>query len=184
MSGAVEEVENIRRLHDPAGVHHDHPVTVTGDDPEVVGDQDGPEVGARDEVVEKLEDLGLDRYVERRRRFVGDQDAGLARHRHCDHHPLTLAAAQAMGVLAHSSGGVGDADGPQEFDRALATLRFVEPDVERQHLLEVVLDGQHGVQRSERVLRDHADLATPELAHFFAREADQFLARRRRSRLW
>ena len=52
VSGRGEEVQDRRRLHDAAGVHDDHPVAVPGDDAQVVRDQDGAEVRARDQVVE------------------------------------------------------------------------------------------------------------------------------------
>ena len=53
-----------------------------------------------------------------------------------------------------------------------SALILVEPDVQRQDFLEMVLDGQYGVEGRQRVLRDHADLATPDPAHPFARQAD------------
>ena len=43
---------------------------------------------------DQVEDLLLDRHVERRRRLVGDQQLRLARDRHRDHHALLLAARQ------------------------------------------------------------------------------------------
>ena len=49
--------------------------------------------------LEQLEDLGLDRDVERGRRLVGDQQLRLARERHRDHHALAHAARQLVRVL-------------------------------------------------------------------------------------
>ena len=94
------------------GVHHYHPVTVAGHYAQVVGDQDGAKL-ERDKVVEELQDLGLDRDVERRRRFVRDQDVWLACHGQGDYHALALPAAQAVGVLPHTCRRVGDAHGAE-----------------------------------------------------------------------
>ena len=52
------------------------------------------------QLVEELEDLGLDRHVEGGRRLVGDEQLGLAGERHGDHDPLAHAARELVGVLA------------------------------------------------------------------------------------
>jgi hypothetical protein len=64
-----------RRLLDHlAGVHHDDAPRDLGDHPEVVGDHHDRGAEALLEVGEQLEDLRLDRDVERGRRLVGDDD--------------------------------------------------------------------------------------------------------------
>jgi hypothetical protein len=79
-------------LHYAAGIHDADPVVGLGDDPEVVADQHQRHAGVGPDPGQKLEDLGLDGGVERRRRLVGDEQVGLARERHGDHHALVLAA--------------------------------------------------------------------------------------------
>ena len=66
-------------LDDLAGVHDRDAVGDLVDDSEVVGDQDHahPELVAQ--AGEQVEDLGLDRDVERGRRLVGDQQLGFSR---------------------------------------------------------------------------------------------------------
>ena len=68
----------------------------------------------------RLQDVRLDRHVERGRRLVGDQDVGLVGDRHRDHHPLALAARELVRIGAEPVLGVAQTDQPQEFDRALA----------------------------------------------------------------
>ena len=83
-----------RRLDDEPRVHHVDPLGHPGDDPEVVGDEDerGPGLGVRP--AEELEDLGLDRDVEGRRRLVRDHELGLEGEGHRDHHALAHAAGE------------------------------------------------------------------------------------------
>ncbi len=161
---AREEVHDRRRLHHLARVHHDDPIAVPGDDPEVVGDEDGAEVRAQDEVVEERQDLSLDRHVERGRRLVGDQESGFAGDGEGDHDPLALATTEPVRVLAHPGRRVGDAHRSQELDRAVGARLASEPQMQRQHLLEVLLDGQHRVERRQRILRDHPDLTAADIA--------------------
>ena len=75
MARRVEDREHVRELDDAAGVHHDHAVGELGDQPEVVGDQDRRGVRLALSGLQHLDDLRLDRHVERGRRLVGDQDA-------------------------------------------------------------------------------------------------------------
>ena len=95
----VEDVPLRAALDDPARVHDEDLVGDLGDDAEVVRDQDHGRVELGAQAVEQLEDLRLDRHVERRRRLVGDQDVRVARERHRDHRPLAHAARELVRVV-------------------------------------------------------------------------------------
>ena len=72
----------------------------SGDEAEVVRDQDRRGVGVSScAFFSDLEDLRLDRDVERRRRLVGDQHVGPVRDRHRDHRALAHAARELVRVL-------------------------------------------------------------------------------------
>ena len=72
-SGAAKIASVERVLDDPAGVHDRDLVGDLGDDAEVVGDDHDRGVELALQALDQLEDLRLDRHVERRRRLVGDQ---------------------------------------------------------------------------------------------------------------
>ena len=80
-------------------VHDRKPVGETGHDAQVVGDdQDGhPELCPKPP--QQVQDLGLDRHIERGRRLVGDEQAGLAAEGHGDHRPLPHPAAELVRVV-------------------------------------------------------------------------------------
>src|SRR5262249_33953037 len=61
----VEDLLYCAALHDLAGVHDYHFVSHLRDDPEVVGDQHDAHVVALPELAHQLEDLRLDRHIER-----------------------------------------------------------------------------------------------------------------------
>ena len=86
-----EELLGLRNLDDLAGVHQRHALRHLRDDAEVVRDQQHRHAMAALQVGEQVEDLLLDRHVERGRRFVGDNDVGFAGERDRDHHALLLA---------------------------------------------------------------------------------------------
>jgi hypothetical protein len=85
-------------LHHPAEVHDHHLVRHVVDHAEVVGDQQDREAELVAQVLEQVEDLGLDRDVERRDRLVGDDQLGLDGERTRNPDPLPLAARELVGV--------------------------------------------------------------------------------------
>ena len=99
-----------RALDDLAGVHHHHPVGARGDHAEVVRDQDHRHLQVAAQAVDQVEDLRLDRHVERGRRLVGDQQLRRAGERHRDHHALAQAAGELVRVVAEPLVGPRHAD--------------------------------------------------------------------------
>jgi hypothetical protein len=159
--------------HAPA-VHHHDPVGHLGDDPEVVGDQDRAGVGLLLGSLEDLEDLRLDRHVERGGRLVGDQHLGLVGDRHRDHGALPHPARVLVGVAVEAVLGVGHAHELEQLDHPLAGVVVGHLlVVGRDRLGDLVADGQHRVQRGHRVLEDHGDLLAPDLAHRLLVEVEQ-----------
>ena len=83
-----EQLVHRRLLHRPPGVHHQHVVRGPGHHAEVVGDEDQRGAGLDPGEREHLEDLGLHRDVQRRRRLVGDDHLRVVGDRHRDDDPL------------------------------------------------------------------------------------------------
>ena len=89
-----------------------------GDHPEVVGDQEDRHPEPLAQLEQQLEDLRLDRHVERGRRLVGDEQLRVAGERHRDHHPLAHAAGELVRVVVAAALRLGDADELEHLDRA------------------------------------------------------------------
>ena len=75
----------------------------------------------------QVENLGLDRHVERGGRLVGDEQLRVAGERHGDHHALAHAAGELVRILVDALFGVGDADHLQQsrWCRSRAWLLFM-----------------------------------------------------------
>ena len=112
----------------------------------------------------QIEDLGLDRHVEGRRRLVGDDDVGLRREGERDHHPLAHAARELVRVLLHPQLRLGDPDLPEQVHGAPPRGRLAGPEVQVNGLDELLLDGLEGIQARQRVLEDHPDPLAADLA--------------------
>ena len=86
--------------------------------------EDDPHVEFIDKFLHQVEYLRLDRHIQSRRRFIGDQKPRLGRKRHGDHRPLAHAARQLKRILIDPARRVGNADAIKHFDRNLARLRL------------------------------------------------------------
>ena len=87
-----------RLLDDATEVHHGDPVADVLDDAQVVRDEEVREAHLRLQVGHEVQDLRLDRQVERGYRLVGDDEARADRERTRDADTLTLAAAELVRV--------------------------------------------------------------------------------------
>ena len=166
----VEQLVERALLDDAPGVHDEHAVGDVGDDAEVVGDEDDRRRRSRRAAsLELVEDLRLDRHVERGRRLVGDQQLGRARQRHRDHHALAHAAGELVRVRARrarAARGIptrSSSSTARSMRRGLGRCPVVRADL----LDDLVADPVDRVERRHRVLEDHRDLGAadaPQLA--------------------
>ena len=95
-AGLGIDLEDVRLLHDPAGVHDRDPVGHVGDDAEVMGDEDQAHLPLLLQISEQSHDLGLHRDVQRGSGLVGDQDGRVECDRHRDHDALPHTAGELM----------------------------------------------------------------------------------------
>jgi hypothetical protein len=105
-----EESAALRQLDDLSGVHHRDPVRHLCHDGQVVRDEEQRHAALLLQLEQQLEDLRLDRDVERGGGLVGDQHLGVHRERPGDHHALLQAARELERILAEAPLRVRNAD--------------------------------------------------------------------------
>jgi len=88
----VEDLVHRAAFRHATGIHDDDVVAGLRDHAEVVRNHDDTHVHLRLQAFHELEDLRLNRHIERCGGLVRDQDARLARQGHRNHHPLLHAA--------------------------------------------------------------------------------------------
>ena len=162
--GPRQHVRDRPGLDDAARVTDRDPVGDLRGDAEVVGDDDerAPKLVAQ--AADQLQDLRLDRDVERRRRLVGDDERRLARDRHRDHHALALAAGELVGeALAVASVAPGRQPHRAELDGLLLRARHLGS------CWPIVIVG---FERRRRVLEDRAEVAAAEVPALLGRLAE------------
>ena len=171
----LEQRRRRRPLDHAAGIHHRDFVGTAGNDTEVVGDDDHRHVPPALLARQEIEDLRLDRHVERGGRLVGDQEFRFARQRDRNRHPLPHAAGELMRILRQPLFGRGNADRGEQFDAALAGGGIVEFEMLLQRLDQLGADGQHRIERRHRILEHHRQRPAAQLAQFLRRKLQQVL---------
>ena len=106
MRGRPDDIGNAPFLDPPPGIHHQHPLRHLGDSTHIMGDQDDRGLELCAKIAQQSEYLGLNGDVERRGRFIGNQDFRLAGKGNGDHHPLPLATRQLMRIIINPRRGV------------------------------------------------------------------------------
>ena len=162
-------------FHDLAVLHHTDPVSNAPHDAQVMGDEQQTHVFRPLQLAQKLEDLRLDRHVERGGRLVRDQNVGPVGQRHGDHHALALPAGKLVRPGAQPAFGVADADLGQQFDDPLPRGIARQPLVQGEALGKLALDGVERVQRGHRLLEDEADVVAAHLSQHLVAGPDHLV---------
>ncbi len=147
-----------------AGVHDDDLVRARGHDAKVVGHQDHAHVPITLQGAQQSQDLGLHGDVESGGGLVGHEQPRRACQSDGDDHPLAHASRELVRVGAEAFGRGRDADLRQEGQRRLLRLGPVEVEMDLERLGDLVADPLDRVERCHRVLEDHGDLGSPEVA--------------------
>ena len=109
------------------------------------------------QLLEELEDLGLDRDVERGRRLIGDHEGGVHHEGHRDHDALTHAAGQLMRVFPRPRSGRGNSYYLEHLHGASPRLAARRLRVNPHDLGDLLTDGKDGIERRHRLLKHHGD---------------------------
>ena len=155
-----EECSRRCLLDDPAGIHHGDVVAGLGHHAEIVRDEQDRRAEPLPQIGEQVEDLSLDRDIERGGRLVGDDEIGLAGQRHGDHHPLSHAARELVGILVEPSPGIGHPHQFEHLERPAPCLGPRHIAMQEHRLGDLVADREDGIEARHRLLEDHPDAAT------------------------
>jgi len=166
----MDDVGDRPDLDNATGVHHCHPIGGLCDDPHVVGDQHHGCAVIAAEPFHQLDDLRLDRHVERSRRLVGDDELGICRDRKRDDDALAHSARELMRIMINAARRRRYSNLFEKLYRSRARLRRVERQMRSDRLDQLAGDGVQRVERSQRILEHRADLPAADPAHRVVRQ--------------
>ena len=151
----LEDVVDRTGLDDLAVLHDDDAVGDLGHHAEVMRDEQHARTAPLLQLADQDEDLLLRGDVERRRRFVGNEQGGIEGQRRGDHHALTLSAGDLVGVDVVELRWIGQMCRGHHFQHAGAACGGIHVRVDAQHLVDLRAAGLHGIERGHRLLEDH-----------------------------
>src|SRR4051812_11778373 len=173
MERRSEQLLHRRLLHLAPGIEHDHPLRRLGHDAQIVRDEDHRGAELVLQLADEIEDLRLDRHVERGGRLVGDQHLRIAGERHGDHHALAHAAGELVRILAQPRLGLRYVHEAEHLHRALGRRGARQALVQLDRLGDLPADGEHRIQRGHRLLEDHRDAVAAQIAHLGFAQLEQ-----------
>ena len=157
MIGVAQDLGGGALFDQLAAIQHRHAIGHVGDHAHVVRDDDHADLLFAAQLAQQLQDLRLDGHVQRRGRFVGDDDFRLAAQRQRDHHALPHAAGELVRILLGAQFGLVDADLRQQLHGALGGLGLGQVQVHLHGFHQLAFHGLQRIQRGQRILEDHAD---------------------------
>jgi len=168
MAGIAENVVDGAAFHDLALVDDHDLVGQIGDDAEIMGDQQHRQAELLAQILDQFQNLRLHRNVQRRRRFIGDDEAGPAHQCHGDHRPLPEPARKLKRVKPHGVGRIGESNQAEHPFGMLQAFLATDVPMQEKRLADLVADGMQVRKGRHGVLEDHRNIPAAESAHFLA----------------
>ncbi len=160
-----EHGDHIPLLHHAAAVHHHHLVRDFRHHAEIMGDEQDGHADIALQPAHQIENLRLDRHVQRRGRLVGDQQGRAAAQRHRHHDALAHAAGQLVRIFPRPAFRRRNPHHPQHGDGGLPRRAGRQLLVQHDRFGDLVAHGEDRVQRRHRLLEDHADIVPAQPPH-------------------
>ncbi|MNC25182.1 hypothetical protein D3C75_732590 [compost metagenome] len=175
MERTEKNIPHRRFFHNASGVHHGNRIRHFGNNAQIMGDQHDSRSHFPVQLVQEVENLGLDGHIQRGCRLIGNQHPRLAQYCHGNHNPLAHAAGQLKGILLQARLGRRNAHYPENLQHL--RLRFLAGSLlmDSDYLTELVPDSKKRIQADHRLLKDHGYLIATVSAHFLFRFQHQVL---------
>jgi hypothetical protein len=152
-----EDLRGRAKFNDLAGVENKDAVGEAVEKEGIVRDQEKGKAESIADLAEKLKDFALGGGIERGRRFVGDEESGLASDSLHDEDALTLAAAEFVRIRTGDTWSVVVENGCENLRGLVAQSGTRQRAVGGENVADLLADAKRGVQRRGRLLKDEAN---------------------------
>ena len=166
MLGIIDDFAGGPLLNDSAGIHHQHALSDLRHHTEIVSDQHQRHVVLLAQLQQQRHDFRLNRHIQGRRRFIGDDDLRVQQQCDGDDNALAHAARQFMGVLIQALVRRRNLYLPQLVQGDIPGRPGADPAMRLERFHHLGANGQHRVQGHHRVLENHGDAVAANLAQF------------------
>jgi hypothetical protein len=151
MRRIAKDIVRATLLDNAAKIHHDDAVGEMAHHMEIVADEQDRQTETLAQIREQIDDLSLDRDVERCNRLVGDNEVRIGRQGTCDGDALALASREFVGQAVRLLWAK-----PNLIEKGCYPLRPLSlGDGIGDPICNLIPDAAAWVQASERILKDH-----------------------------
>ena len=140
-----------------------------------MGDQNHCHAGVALQLLDQAQHLCLGGHVQRRGRFVRDQQIGPRHHRHGDHRPLAHAPRQLERIGAPDAFGVGESHLLEGLKHLLARVGPGFRPVQLEYFGDLIADPVQWRQGPHGFLKDHRNVVAAYVAHLAGGQGQQVL---------
>ena len=163
-----------RRLHEigdrpffdeASRIHHGNPVGDFSGHAEIVRHEDHAHAHFLLDLAQQKQDLDLDRGVQRRGRFVGEQQLRTAGQCNRDHGALSKSAGQFVRISVEPTLRRRDLHQFKQFERPLPGFRVTNALVAHDGLGDLLSNREYRIERRHRILKDHRDERPTQRGH-------------------
>ncbi len=170
-----ENLKDIAGLHHFACIHDADPVRDLRDKTEIMRDQHDRGAVRVLKTLQDIQNLRLDRNIERCRRLIGDQKFRCSREHHRNHDTLTHAAGKFVRIALCAKLGIRKTNIAEQRHCLFLRRRLIRI-VEQNSLFYLRTDAVDRIQRIKRILKDHSDLTSAHLLDLFLIESRKILS--------
>ena len=173
VQGIRQKLGRFRAFDDASRVHDVEMVGVFSDHAQVVRNEQQRKMQALAHVAQQIENLALDRHVERGRWLVRDEKHGLCCDGQRNHRALAEPSAQLMRIGAGSAVRVRNANRVEQFEDSVLGRASARETVDRQCFLNLRANRVHRIEGNHGFLEHNTDLAPADQAHLFVVEIEK-----------
>ena len=163
----VENLFTSSDLHNIARIHNGYPISNIGHHAQIMSNIDGSQIVFFLQILQKMQDLGLDGNIQSGSGLIADQDLGVAGYSDGDNHPLPHTAGKFMGILRKTLFRIRNTHIPQNFHRGILHFAFRHVPVKLQSFADLLSHCFQRIQAGHRILQHHCDLAASDLPPLF-----------------
>ena len=163
----IDDIANRTNLGNAAGVQNRHPVGGLGNHAHIVGDQHDGSAVLPAQAFQECNDLCLNGYIQRRRWFIGDNQAWFGTQCESNDNALAHAAGKLMGIVADTHFGRWNADLPQPVQGAFAGLCRGYVEMGEDGFRELSTNRIERIEAGQGVLENRPDFLAADSSHLF-----------------
>ena len=135
---------------------------------QIVGNEDNRHTHLLLQIVEQIENLGLNSHIQSSGRLIGNQQVRFINERHGNHNALQLTAGKLVRILFHAALGFFDAHTFQQCQCLLSCFFFAELFIVHTcRFNQLRTDTHKRIERGHRLLENHADAVAAQITQGF-----------------